>query len=150
MLKVDETIRAATDPLRDGEDLALQETFHPMGYAVEIQTNSKAILSAASDLWGAYPKLACADPVRIRAIVSEDSDGYKRTPSPPLWNGPLFMIVHGPVDFAIADLRTGVAVMHLSRRSTTDHAYLRYYFLEPLTYALQAAAQVGNFQGDIR
>jgi hypothetical protein len=141
VLKIDsETIGAVQDPLGYSVDLPIRETFYPMGYAVEIRTNSTAILDAASNLWKTYSKLSDADPVRISAIMLEDADESVRVPTPPRGNEHLFVIVHGPSDFAVADLRAGFGSMFLSRRSVADPRYLRYYFLEPLTYMLQAAA----------
>lgn len=126
------------DPLGYGVDLPLENTFHPMGYPVEIRTNSPFVLDAAERLWKSYPRISNAQPMHMRFIVSPN-DGM-RIPSPPRAQEHLFIIVHGPGDFAVADLRAGFATAFLTEWSVKDRSYFRYYFLEPLTYILQAAA----------
>lgn len=126
------------DPLGYGVDLPLEEMFHPMGYPVEIQTNSQFVLEAARSLWKSYPRISSVQPVCMRFIVNRN-DG-PRVPSPPRGQEHLFIIVHGPDDFAVADLRVGFATTFCTERSVRDRSYFRYYFLEPLTYILQAAA----------
>jgi hypothetical protein len=127
------------DPLLYDAHLPLKATFHPMGHAVEIRSNSADVLRAAAKLWGRYPPLSDAEPVRIRVIVSAAQSGSLRRPWPPRGEGHLFSIVHGVDDFALADLSGGFAFASLSQDSVSNPAYFCYHFLEPLAYAMLAA-----------
>jgi hypothetical protein len=120
-------------------DLPFQATFYPMGYAVELSTNSAKALEVASKLWRRYPALSSASPVRIRVICGDTDTPSFREPSQPRGQGNLLSIMHGPQDYAVADLTSGFAFACLSRLSISQPSYFRYYFLEPLTYVLQAA-----------
>jgi hypothetical protein len=127
------------DPLRYFVDLPLAATYYPMGYAVQIRTNSRDALQAAEKLWRRYPILSDSEPVHIRILVSSEPADPLRGAHPPRGQGHLLSIVHGPHDFAIADLRSGFAFCCLSEDTVANHSYFRYYFLEPLTYVMQAA-----------
>ena len=128
----------ASDPLLYQVELPFQAIFHPMGHAVELSSNSADVLNAATKLWWRYPALAETPPVRIRVICGP-SGAASREPSLPRGQGHLLSIVHGPHDFAVADLTSGFAFACLSHLSISDSSYFRYYFLEPLAYVLLAA-----------
>jgi hypothetical protein len=120
-------------------DLPLRAVFHPMGYSVEISSNSHEALHAASTLWRHYPRTSDAELTRIRVIFNPAPPGSIRQPSPPCIQGHLFSIVHGAYDFAVADLSAGFAFASLSQDSISDASYFGYYFLEPLAYVMLGA-----------
>jgi hypothetical protein len=126
----------ALEQLRCRAALPFRTSFHPMGYPVEINTNSGEVLSVAKSLWLPYPVLSGSEPVRIRVIANTARSGSSRTPFPPNVQEHLCSIVHGPDDFAIADLSAGFAFVAISRDSIADHRYFRYHFLEPLVYLM--------------
>jgi len=132
-------VPVAPDPLLYQVELPFQATFYPMGYAVELSSNSADVLNVATKLWWRYPVLTETAPVRIRVICGPAGVTTLREPSLPRGQGHLLSIVHGPQDFAVADLTSGFAFACLSHLSISDSSYFRYYFLEPLTYVLQAA-----------
>ena len=127
------------DPLCYSVDLPLAATYYPMGYAVQIRTNSRGALQAADGLWRRYPVLSDSDPVHIRILASPNPGDPLQGAHPPRGQGHLLSIVHGPHDFAVADLRSGFAFSCLSEDTIANRSYFRYYFLEPLTYVMQAA-----------
>ena len=102
------------DPLLYDAQLSLKRTFHPMGYAVEIRSNSADVLAAAEKLWSRYPVLSPAEPIRIRVIAGTTRSSSSRDPRPPRGEGHLFSIAHGVDDFALADLSAGFAFASLS------------------------------------
>jgi hypothetical protein len=127
------------DPLCYFVDLPLAATYYPMGYPVQIRTNSVDVLRASEKLWRRYPVLSDSDPVHVRICASSGPADPLRGAHPPRGQGHLFSIIHGPHDFAVADLRSGFAFSCLSEDTIANHSYFRYYFLEPLTYVMQAA-----------
>lgn len=127
------------DPLLYDAHLPLRAIFHPIGYAVEIRSNSADVLAAAAKLWRRYPALSDAEPMHIRVISSAGTSSSLRHPRPPRGEGHLFTIVHGVDDFAIANLSAGFAFACLSQDSISDPSYFCYHFLQPLAYAMQAA-----------
>jgi len=126
-------------PPANGASLPFRAIFHPMGYAVEISSNSPDVLGAAAKLWSRYPVLSDAEPIRIRVMFGAAQASSLRQPLPPRIEGRLFLIVHGVQDFAVADLSTGLAFVSLSQDSISEHSYFSYHFLEPLAYVMQGA-----------
>jgi len=126
-------------PQATSASLPFRAIFHPMGYAVEISSNSIEVLVAASKLWSRYPVLSDAEPIRIRVLSIPTQASSWRQPLAPRIEGRLFSIVHGVQDFAVADLSGGLAFVSLSQDSISDYAYFSYHFLEPLAYVMQGA-----------
>jgi hypothetical protein len=110
--------------------------FHPMGYAVEVSSNSPRAVSAAAKLWQRYPGILDGQPLRVRVIAGGPQPDSPRYRMRPRGENHLFSIVHGPHDFAFADLSAGFAFASLSQESISDPSSLGYYFLEPLVYAM--------------
>jgi hypothetical protein len=127
------------DPVCHRVELPFRTVFHPMGYPVEVKSNSAEALAVATDLWSRYPVLSDAEPVRIRVISKTVRSASPLAPCPPRVDGHLFSIVHGPHDFAAADLSAGLAFASLSPETIADHAYFCYHFLEPVVYLMQGA-----------
>jgi hypothetical protein len=128
-----------SDPLMYQVELPFHATYYPMGYAVELSTNSPDALEVAAKLWRRYPALSHASPVRIRVIRGDSDAPPFREPARARGQGHLLSIIHGPQDYAVADLTSGFAFALLSRLSISQPSYFRYHFLEPLTYVLLAA-----------
>lgn len=123
------------DPLAFRFRLPLSITLHPMGFPLEITTNSEDILMAATDLWAAYPQLSAVEPVRLAVAVN---DAPEDALSNPTLRGHehLVCIVQSARNFAVADLARGSAYVLLTQESAADYEQFRYHFLEPLVYLM--------------
>jgi len=130
-----------SDPLQCDFAMPLRARYFPMGFPVDLETNSVDLLSAAADLWSCFPPLAETPPVTLRVAVGERSTVQPRA-SLPKGQEHLISIVHSPENFAVADLAGAFAFAWLTQDVAADHAYCRYYFLEPLVYAMLNALHV--------
>lgn len=134
-----ETIAAAGpyDPLQSATPLPLQVEYFPMGYPVRIATNFERVHATAERIWSGYPRLSGERAVHLNIAVTA-ADGAP-APPPPSYRGRdnLFTIVADRDNFATADLRTGTGFACFTDNISSD--YLRYQFLEPLTYVLIAS-----------
>ena len=117
-----------------------------MGFPMEVETNSEAILRAARVAWDRYPRLAEAAPVRLRITVSA---GQKQSPPTLAQSRVVFdrewMSIDQPdcanhpcTNHARANLDEGWGTVDLDAESAADSAYVNYHFLEPLAYLLLA------------
>jgi hypothetical protein len=124
----------APDPLLHQFDLPLCETFYPLGFPVEIQTNDARVLAAAQESWGESKQRFEKPPIPIRIAVSEQEQGL---PAPPVFraSGHLFTIVSDAANFAACDVSTGFAFCWLSRAAAAERSWMRYHFIEALAYA---------------
>lgn len=111
--------------------------FHPMGFPVEIETDAPEIVAAAEQAWGRYSRFRAAEPVRIRAVVSDREESGGQTPRVE-FDGAWMSITRSGANYARADLSTGHAEIHLTREVAADADYVNYYFLKPLAYLLLA------------
>jgi hypothetical protein len=130
------------DPLSYSRPLPLVATFYPFGFGVEVSTDSEEVLEAASGIWSGYPKLFDPPPVRLRVAVSPYNSEIPPTPSIPRGQENLVTFIHGPENFAVADLARGFSFACLTGDVAHDRPYLVHHFLEPLTYVLLAARHV--------
>jgi hypothetical protein len=129
------------DPLQCDFALPLRARYFPMGFPVDLETNSMDLLSAAADLWSCFPPLAETPAVTFRVAVGGRSTVQLR-PSLPRGQEHLISIVHSPENFALADLAGGFGFAWLTQDVAADAAYCRYYFLEPLVYVMLTALHV--------
>ncbi|HVV46418.1 MAG TPA: hypothetical protein VHC72_14495, partial [Bryobacteraceae bacterium] len=111
--------------------------FHPMGFPLEIETDAPEIIAAAEQAWGRYSRFWAAEPVRIRATVSDKGEAASQTPRVE-FEGAWMSITRSDANYARSDLSTGNAQIHLTREVAADAAYVNYYFLKPLAYLLLA------------
>jgi hypothetical protein len=134
--------KTVTDPLLYSHPLPIVTKFYPAGFGLELSTDSPEIATAASAIWSRYPKLSDHPVVRLRIAVSPVDAEVRPRQSLPRGQENLVSIIHGPENFAVADLARGFSFACLSRNVARDHDYLVHYFLEPLAYLLLAAKHV--------
>jgi hypothetical protein len=130
-----------SDPLQCDFAMPLRARHFPMGFPVDLETNSMDVLSAAADLWSSFPQLAETPTVTFRVAVGGPSTIQLRA-SLPRGQEHLISIVHSPENFAIADLAGGFGFAWLTQDVAADSAYCRYYFLEPLVYIMLSSLYV--------
>lgn len=123
------------DPLRCRVPLPLIATYYPIGFPLEMATNSEELLAAASELWRAYPRLSCSKPVRLHVEVEGRSNGAA---GEPVVRGRehLVFITQSRENFAVADLSRGFAYAALTHEMAADRRCFRYYYLEPLVHLM--------------
>jgi hypothetical protein len=124
------------DPIGCDFSLPLKGVFYPLGFPVEIATNSADVLEAAEENWKSFDRVFNTPPVELRIAVL---DGHgSECPPPPTCRGQrnLVMFVASPNDFAVCDLTTGFASCWLSARTVKNGAYLRYHFLDAMALLL--------------
>jgi hypothetical protein len=120
----------------------LRSVYSPMGFPVEIETNSPDVLEAANIAWARYPQLTESSPVRIRIEVTDPADAVPRSfdPAGTTFDAEWMYIRPGErsENYARANLAEGWAAVTVSAESAANSDYLNYYFLEPLAYLLLA------------
>ena len=117
-------------------ELPLRAVFHPLGFSVEIETNSQEVLTAAEESWGRFSKSFCEPPIQLRIGVAEG--GTTACPPVPIVRAQrkLLAAVADPHNFIFSDLGQGFAFGWLTQAAVQNRAYLRYHFLEAATTSL--------------
>jgi len=118
----DPVLARATFPLRD--------TFYPVGFPLEIETNNEDVLTAAAVNWHGFVKMFETRPMRLRIGVREGRSS--KCPPAPTCRAQqhLFANIADAENFAVSDLVEGISTVWLTEAAVEDRSYLRYFFLE--------------------
>jgi hypothetical protein len=148
MMSIDE-IRAACarseavqlgDPALSRFSMPLRQTFFPLGFPLQIETNCEEVLNCAAASWQGFVKLFDTPPIRlrvgVRAATSSDC------PPAPICKiqQHLTMNIADADNFSVADLSKGFASIWLTEAAVAHRSYLRYFFLEAAAMGLLATS----------
>ena len=130
------------DPLMEAVALPLGATFYPLGFPLEIATNSEQVLEAARESWNSFRQAFSTPPIRLRvAVVENDSTGE---PPAPVYRGQghLFVIISDAANYAVCDYTKSFAFCWLTSAALADRGWMRFYFLDALAYTMLAQLYV--------
>jgi hypothetical protein len=135
-------IDVADDPLLLKVAMPFVAIQYPLGFGVEITTNSEEVLAAAAESWSLFSPRQLAPCVQLRVAVMEGSS--KACPPGPVVRAHrnLLSLVADAENFATCDLSRGFASVWLSQGAVRHRSYLRYHFIEACAMALLAASRV--------
>ena len=134
-------MNAIQDPLGYGTPLTLERRYYPMGFPLDLATNSDDIIELADLLWAPYRPLPHGDgpaprTIALRVIVEDHDARVPPGNALPKGRNHLVSIVEGPDNFAVCDVAGSFSFACLTRDVARDHGYVRYYFLDPLVYLM--------------
>ncbi|HVV45977.1 MAG TPA: hypothetical protein VHC72_12265, partial [Bryobacteraceae bacterium] len=92
------------DPLGYDLPLPLQLRYYPLGYGLDLATNSAGIIKAADWLWRQFPAASQRAAATLRVIVEDCDARVPPRPSMPRGRNHLVTFIHGPDNFAVCDL----------------------------------------------
>ena len=129
------------DPLLYDIAMPLGATYHPLGFAVEVVSNSQDVLDAACQSWGRYQRaFETGAPIQLRIVVEVEGE------LPP---EPKFRAQRGSVllvadrdNFGMCDAAARRGFCFVSARTVADRAWFRWHFLEAMAYVLLAQKDV--------
>jgi len=120
------------EPFLANRPLPFKEVFYPLGFPVEILTNSPAILEAASQSWAMFQLRFEYPPLRLHLGVTADFDESSDLPPAPSCRAERHLVSHvvDAHNFVHCDLETGFAFGWVTWRTAQSTLYLRYYIIE--------------------
>ena len=124
------------DPMLWDVDLPLRAQCYPLGFPLEIVTNSPKVLVAAEESWGMFKKVFSVPGLEMRiGVLAAASDERPPVPVP---RGQRDLIAHvaDSRNYMVLNLRKGFGFGWLTEGAVQDRAYLRYHFLEGPTWML--------------
>jgi len=118
------------DPVSRRAPLPFQATFYPMGFPVEVTTNSRQVLDGAVRSWASFKRMFDTQPVQMRVAVTRG--GSTECPAVPVCRGQHNLLAHiaDSENFAMCDLAQGFCFLSLTQAAVEHEEYLRFYFLE--------------------
>jgi len=121
-------------------ELPLTGTFHPMGFRLDLATNSTDVIEAAEEAWSGQRQEFDAPPLTMRVVVRPE--GALAQPGVHRKIGHLYSAVSDCDNFAHLDFRELIAAVHVSQATASDHVWLRWFYVESLAYLMLNQRQV--------
>ena len=124
------------DPFQYAVELPHEIVLHPLGFQMQLKTNSREIIQATEESWGGFPALFTDKSIELRVAVSDDRQAP--CPSTLVWRAQrnLLTLISDQNNFAICDLHTGFAFSWLSPATARSHDFFRYYYLDTIVQVL--------------
>ncbi|SPF38057.1 Hpr(Ser) kinase/phosphatase [Candidatus Sulfopaludibacter sp. SbA4] len=133
------------DALLRNVELSLSATFYPLGFRLELATNSRDVVEAAAEAWGPFRAEFEGPPLELRVTVQEQGEA---APEPVFRaQGHLFSIVADRDNLAVFDPQSMFGFCCVSAKTAADHAGFRWHFLEALVYMMLAQRHVVPVHG---
>jgi hypothetical protein len=142
------TIDRDDDPLLANKRLGLRTIFSPLGFPVEIASNSLEIMEAARQSWGHFQFRFPFPPLLFRLGVNGDGTEGEVPPTPMcrLHYNMLSNIADGE-NFVVTDLERGRSSGWVTRAAVESQLYLRYFFLEAAALAMVCVLRAAPVHG---
>src|SRR5271156_3514669 len=130
------------DPLLRNASLPFKRVFYPLGFSIEVVTNSEEILLAAEESWGGLRRVFPELPLELRIALGEGASDV--CPPAPLYRAQrnLLSIVADARNFAVCDRDQGFAFAWIDADPVEHQSYVRYHFLESIALNLLSALYV--------
>ncbi len=118
------------DPVLSAFELPLRQTFYPLGFPLELQTNSVEVIAAASEGWGDFQQAFDEEPVRFcLGVLEGNGDAAPLETTVVRSREHIMSIIADPENFVICDFNRGLAFGWVTQSTAADHPLLRYHFL---------------------
>jgi hypothetical protein len=128
------------DALYCNVSLPLREIFHPLGFSLEIATNSEEVMKAARVSWGHIKKRFPQPALELR--INVDSNGSLSCPQAPKYRAQKYLlsVVADEHNYATCDLARGFSFAWITPGIVKNQHYLRYHFLEGIVMSMLACS----------
>jgi hypothetical protein len=123
---------ALDDPVLSKVDLSYRELFYPLGFPLEVQSNSREVIDAASENWGMFSKSFDIAPMRLALGVREAAEAEPLpAKSNILSREHLMAIIANADNFVMCDFEQAYSFGWITPALACDSDTLRYRFLTP-------------------
>jgi len=123
------------DPVLSEAHFPHRRILHPLGFALDLSSNSKHVIEAAVESWGAYEKAFDHPPVQVQMGVHGDDPAL---PARSIFRSRshLMSMIATPHNFVMTDFNTASAFGWVTAPVAADYPVLRYRFLMPTVLML--------------
>jgi hypothetical protein len=116
--------------LKDVPRATLSETFYPMGFPLEIRSNSAEVLHQSELKWGMFVKRFDVEPI-VAEIIVVDSDETECPPVPEYrFFSNMMVMTAGADNFCVAEFPQGMTRMVVTSAALRHPNYFRQIFLD--------------------
>lgn len=141
--------RRRADALLRSVELPLQATWYPLGFRLDLATNSRDVLEAAAEAWSPFRPEFDGPPLELRVVVQKGDVQEGDLAAEPVFRsqGHLFSIVADRDNLASFDPDSLFGFCCVSARTAADRAWFRWHFLEGAVYMMLAQRHVVPVHG---
>jgi hypothetical protein len=111
-------------------EFPIRARFYPLGFPLDLETNSEDVLRASEEEWGGFQAQFDESPVRLCLGVSERDEPSRVTAARVVSQEHLITSVWDSSTFVVCDMRGGFAFGWLARNAAADRPSVRYRFLQ--------------------
>src|SRR5258708_1996728 len=117
------------DPVLSAHPLPLRTRFYPLGFPLDLETNSADVMQAASEGWGLFQQVFDETPMRLSLGVLESESREIPPPSKFFSREHLLSITADTENVVVMDFNEGYALGWVTPAVAANHPVLRYRFL---------------------
>jgi hypothetical protein len=128
--------QAQRDTFLAGFDFTLRRTFYPLGFPLELETNSRDVIAAAEEGWSEFSQTFDVPPSRLSLGVTDTEDTVLTLKSVFATRDHLASLFADPQNFTVSDFRDDFTFGWVTRGLAEDHSLLRYRFLVPAAFMM--------------
>jgi hypothetical protein len=127
---------AMLDPLMQSISLPIRARFYPLGFPLDIATNSQAVLAGFAKSWRYFPQAFDEPMIQLRVAV--DAGDASPLPPEPTFRAQkhLLAFVAGPRNFAFCDMARAFGFCWLTATAVAHSDYMRYHFLDAMVHSM--------------
>jgi hypothetical protein len=146
-------VQESLESLGNGEFLSgfampFEERYFPLGFPLQLQTNSRNVTSAAEEAWGLFgPEFPEVEPIRLSLAVAGESDAILSGLPAFRSRGHLMTIVWDQDNQIVCDFRDRSAVGWVTPAIAGQRARLRRHLLEAAVMSLLVQAHLAPIHG---
>jgi hypothetical protein len=140
-------IDTTRDSLLANFELPRRARFYPLGFPLELDTNSEDVIQAAAEGWGRFAPRFHETPVRLSLGVSEDEEAPLASEHRIVAREHLITSMWDHSNFSVCDMRSGFAFGWVTRKTARDHVFLRYRFLQACAMNMLAHRSLAPVHG---
>jgi hypothetical protein len=123
-------IETRRDSLLANFDLSRQARFYPMGFPLDLETNSEDVIQAAAEGWGRFAQQFDETPVRLSLGVSDEEEMPRPSEPRIVAREHLITSLWDRSNFSVCDMQGGFAFGWITRSAARDHVFVRYRLLQ--------------------
>jgi hypothetical protein len=117
------------DPVLSSRPLPLRARFYPLGFPLDLETNSPDVIQAAAEGWGPFQQAFDETPMRMSLGVLESESREIPPPSKFYSREHLLSIAANTENVVVMDFNQSYALGWVTQAVAADHPVLRYRFL---------------------
>lgn len=140
--------QALEDPVLSKFELGHRRLYYPLGFPLEVQTNSREVIDAAAETWGLFSPSFDIAPMRLALGVREVAEPEPwPAKSNILSREHLLAVIANADNFLICDFQRAYSFGWTTFALASDADTLRYRFLTPAAVMMASQLALANLHG---